>query len=41
MSEPTLWPNQTEIVDGVTPVSQVSQDPSLFADSDDDLEMED
>lgn len=32
-----LWPNQRPIVDGVTPVSEVSQDPYLNVDTDDDL----
>jgi hypothetical protein len=36
------WPNQTPIIDGVVLVSEVSQDPTLFDDdNDDDLEMED
>lgn len=33
-----------DVVDGVTPTSEVSQDPNLFADDDDaelDIEMED
>lgn len=39
-----LWPNEPEVVDGVTPTSEVSQDPNLFVDDDDaelDREMED
>lgn len=36
---PALWPNQTPIVDGVTPVSEVSQDPYLHVDTDDALAM--
>ena len=30
------WPNQKPVVDGIVPVSEVSQDPTLF----DDLEDE-
>lgn len=30
----TPWPNQQEVVDGVTPVAEVSQDPALFANDD-------
>ncbi|MGG5257445.1 hypothetical protein [Phycicoccus avicenniae] len=30
----TPWPNQTPIVDGVTPEADVPQDPNLFADDD-------
>lgn len=26
------WPNQKEVVDGVTPANEVSQDPNLFDD---------
>jgi hypothetical protein len=34
--------NQTEVLDGVTPVTEVSQDPGLFADDNDfEKEMED
>jgi len=40
MTEPTIaWPNQFPVVDGVTPVSDVSQDPELFSEVD-DTEME-
>lgn len=28
----TPWPNQKEVVDGVTPANEVSQDPNLFDD---------
>lgn len=39
---PTPWPNETTVVDGVVPVEEISQDPTLFDDEDsDDLEMED
>jgi hypothetical protein len=44
MTEITPWPNQEEILDGVVPVEEVSQDPDLFDDDDADeidLEMED
>jgi hypothetical protein len=43
MGGPRKWPNQQEVVDGVTPVEEVSQDPDLFTgdDVDTDLEMED
>ena len=34
---PLNWPNQHEIVDGVTPTDEVSQDPYLFADTTDAL----
>lgn len=34
------WPNQTPVVDGVIPTEEVDQDPDLFADDDDDPEME-
>lgn len=39
----TEWPNQQEVVDGVTPVAEVPQNGDLFTgdDVDDDLEMED
>lgn len=40
----SLWPKEPEVVDGVVPTSEVSQDPNLFADDDDaelDVEMED
>jgi hypothetical protein len=41
MTEPTIaWPNQNPVVDGVTPVSDVSQDPEMFSEVD-DTEMED
>ena len=41
-TEETLWPNQEEVVDGVVPTDEVSQDPTLFdGDEDEDLEMED
>jgi hypothetical protein len=37
------WPNQQEVVDGVTPADEVNQSPDLFDgdDVDRDLEMED
>lgn len=37
------WPNQTPVVDGVTPMAEVPQDPYFFADTEDalDREMED
>ena len=45
MTEPqsieTPWPNQTPVVDGIVPVSEVPQDPDLFDDdTDDQLETE-
>jgi hypothetical protein len=36
-----LWPNQTEIPEGVTPSEVIPQNADLFDDSDLDLEMED
>jgi hypothetical protein len=43
MSEPTPWPNQEEVVDGIVPVEEVPQDPDLLDEEDDaeDDEMED
>lgn len=37
------WPNRKAVVDGILSGEEVSQDPDLFADDDDDpeLEMED
>lgn len=35
------WPNRREIVDGIVPAHQVSQDPLLFDGDEDDYEMED
>lgn len=34
------WPNQQPVVDGVVPAEETDQDPDLFADGDDDPEME-
>jgi hypothetical protein len=35
------WPNQNEVVDGVVPVNEVSQDPKAFEHlSDEELERE-
>lgn len=34
----SLWPNQKPIVDGVTPVADVDQDPYLVVDTDDELQ---
>lgn len=39
MAQLAPWPNQTPVVDGIIPTDQVSQDPTLFDDLDDD-EME-
>lgn len=35
------FPNQATVVDGVIPTSEVDQDPGLFDEDDEDLEMED
>lgn len=35
----TLWSNQTPVVDGIVPVSEVPQDPDLFRADNDDLLM--
>ena len=40
MSEPTLWPNQTPVVDGIVPTIDVPQDPDLFDGDYEDLEEE-
>lgn len=34
------WPNLLDPVDGVVPVTEVSQDPTLFDDLEDDAEEE-
>lgn len=39
-TEPQPWPNQEPVVDGIVPTEEVDQDPDLFADDDDDPEME-
>lgn len=36
----TPWPNQTEVVDGVTPVAEVSQDPLFFGPEDFDADRQ-
>ena len=41
MSEPTPWPNQEPVIDGIIPTIDVPQDPDLFEDDDEDLEEED
>lgn len=33
-----LWPNQTEVRDGVVPYAEVPQDPDLFLDEEEDDE---
>lgn len=40
---PVQWPNREPVIEGILPGVEVSQDPELFADDDDDpeLEMED
>jgi hypothetical protein len=38
--ETELWPNQQEIIDGVVPTDEVSQDPNLFADYTDHTAVE-
>lgn len=43
VAEEIPWPNQQEVIDGVVPVDEVSQDPTLFDEDriDADMEMED
>lgn len=36
MTESILWPNQQDYVDGVVPTEEVSQDPDLYKDDEDE-----